>query len=198
MTGDTRLRLFPIVVKTGDGQCLVIRRDTGKMLRTSASGVESIKLLRKGLTIDRTRAVIGARYGCPADEVDIMPLIDALLAADFVKAVDGRALSAATTTHRWPAWRVYAHLALVAVMSLVMRWAPMSVSVPIIMRPRQSRDAATVGQIAHNMRRVPALAHAPPGRAVPCGAPRFVLGADTSEVRDDWIGQRGVDRDLNI
>ncbi len=45
---------------------------------------------------------------------------------------------------------------------------------------------------------VPALAHAPPGRAVPCGAPRFVLGADTSEVLDDWIGQRGVDRDLNI
>ena len=45
---------------------------------------------------------------------------------------------------------------------------------------------------------VPALAHAPPRRAVPWGAPRFVLGADTSEVLDDWIGQRGVDRDLNI
>jgi len=45
---------------------------------------------------------------------------------------------------------------------------------------------------------VPALAHATPGRGVAPGSAPFVLGAHTSEVLDDWIGHRGVDRDLNI
>jgi hypothetical protein len=45
---------------------------------------------------------------------------------------------------------------------------------------------------------VPALADESPGRAAPHGAPLFELGMHTAEVLDDWLGQRGVDTNLNI
>jgi len=54
--GETRLRLFPITVTASADRYLVTRRDTGTMLQTSESGVDSIQFLRRGLTIDRTRA----------------------------------------------------------------------------------------------------------------------------------------------
>ena len=33
------------------------------------------------------------------------------------------------------------------------------------------------------------LDSAPPGRAVPAGAPQFDLGADTEQVLDEWLGR---------
>jgi crotonobetainyl-CoA:carnitine CoA-transferase CaiB-like acyl-CoA transferase len=45
---------------------------------------------------------------------------------------------------------------------------------------------------------VPALADEPPSRAAPHGAPPFELGMHTAQVLDDWLGQRGVDTNLNI
>ena len=45
---------------------------------------------------------------------------------------------------------------------------------------------------------VPALSDESPGRAAPRGAPPFELGMHTAQVLDDWLGQRGVDTNLNI
>ena len=156
--GATRLRLFPLLVKAGAGQYLVIRRDTGRMLRTTESGVESIRLLRKGLTIDGTRAAVGAKYGCAAADVDIMPLITRLLDADFVEAIDDRTISARRAIGVWAWCRRHAMFLLAPMLSKVIRWAPIGVSVRLILRRRPSRDPVAVEQIARNMRRVPALA----------------------------------------
>lgn len=160
MTGATRLRLFPIMVTGGPDRYLVIRRDTGKILQTTASGIESIKLLRKGLTVDATRAAIGVKYGCAAVDVDIMPLLESLIAADFVEAIDGRTISVRQRHGVWASWRRYGAYRLAQIAMTLVRRAPIGVSTRLVLRRRPSRDPVVVEQVARNMRRVPALARA--------------------------------------
>lgn len=158
ITGATRLRLFPIVVTASADRYLVIRRDTGKMLQTSASGVESIRLLRKGLTIDRTHAAIGVKYGCDLVNVDIMPLVERLLGADFVEAIDGRRISVRRSRVSRALRGMYVAYLHAPVVSALIRWGPLGAIARLMLRPRPSRDPAAAEQIARNMRRVPALA----------------------------------------
>jgi lauroyl/myristoyl acyltransferase len=182
MTGGSRLRLFPVLVKGGADHCLVIRRDTGKMLRTTPSGVDSIRLLRKGLTIDRTRAVIGAKYGCAADDVDIMPLIHTLLDADFVQAVDGRVVSTPVRHGAWPIWRAYLQLIRAGLTAQMIRWAPITVSLRVMLRRRPNPDTGVVARIARNMRSAPALARA--------GADIQQLAADNAAILREFYFER--------
>lgn len=158
ISGATRLRLFPIKVRISAGRFLVIRRGTGRMLQTSDVGVESILLLRKGLSVDRARADIGAKHGCDPVDVDIRPLIEALLDAGFVKEIDGRKVPGQQAGVGQVLRRAYAAYFFAPVVSSMIRWAPISVTARLMLRPRPSRDSAVVEQIALNMRRVPALA----------------------------------------
>ncbi|MBI1874498.1 MAG: hypothetical protein HYS05_11535 [Acidobacteria bacterium] len=69
-----RLQLFSVAVRHSGHHYLVVRRDTGRMLQTSQAGVESIRLLKKGPTLDAVRDGIGRTHSRSAAEVDIMPL----------------------------------------------------------------------------------------------------------------------------
>ena len=157
ITGDTRLRLFPISVKPSADRFLVIRRDTGRMLQTTESGIESIGLLRKGLTIDAARGALGQKYGCDPAEVDIMPLVECLLASDFVEAVDDRTIS----LRQWRLGRVlrgaYSNYVHAPALAKLIRWAPVAVSARAMIRSKPSRDRALLQQIETSMRSAPAL-----------------------------------------
>ena len=157
ITGDTRLRLFPVSVKPSADRFLVIRRDTGRMLQTTESGVESIGLLRKGMTIDAARGALGRKYGCDPAEVDIMPLIECLLDSDFVEAVDGRTIS----VRQWRPGRVlrgaYSSYVYAPLLAKLIRWAPVAISARAMLRSKPSRDPALLRHIENNMRSVPAL-----------------------------------------
>lgn len=158
ITGDTRLRLFPISVKSSADRFLVIRRDNGRMLQTTESGVESIGLLRKGLSVDATRGALGRKYGCDPADVDIMPLIECLLASDFVEAVDGTTIS----VRQWRVGKVlrtaYTTYVYAPMVGKLIRWAPVAISVRVMLRSQPARDARLLQQIEQNMRTAPSIA----------------------------------------
>jgi lauroyl/myristoyl acyltransferase len=157
ITGDTRLRLFPISIKPSADRFLVIRRDTGRMLQTTESGVESISLLRKGLSVDATRGALGHKYGCDLAAVDIMPLIECLLESDFVEAVDGKTIS----VREWRVGRVlrtaYTTYVYAPVLARLIRWAPVAISARVMLRSKPARDARLLHQIEQNMRAAPSM-----------------------------------------
>lgn len=157
ITGETRLRLFPISVKPSADRFLVIRRDTGRMLQTTESGVESIGLLRKGMTVDATRGALGRKYGWDPAEVDIRPLIECLFDSDFVEAVDGQTIS----VRQWrlgkalrTACSTYVYAPILA---KLIRWAPVAVSARAMLRAQPARAVTLLRQIEQNMRAVPSL-----------------------------------------
>lgn len=160
VTGESRLRLFPVIVKSSAGEYLIIRRDTGRMVQTSEGGVESIRLLQKGLTIDDARAALGARYGCSPAEVDIMPLVECLVDSDFVREIDGRRISTADSRVAAVVRGLFAAYVQAPAISSLMARAPLELTLRVMLRARPGRDRALVARIAENMRRVPAVARA--------------------------------------
>jgi lauroyl/myristoyl acyltransferase len=200
LTGESRLRIFPTIVKPSAGQYLVIRRDTGTMVQTTESGVESIRLLQQGLTIDGTRAAIGGKYGCDPSDVDIMPLVECLLASDFVAQIDGRTIARSSPRlvrvlrGMWMAY-VYAPL-----LSILIRRAPLSVTLRLLLRVRKASSPLLFRTVTENMRRVPAVAR--PGvdlgrlAAANCAAlkgfyfERLLLAALPPARLDRWLRTR--------
>ena len=70
VTGDSRVRLFPVLMGGGNGQFTVLRRDTGRMISTSQEGADAIRLMLKGSTLQATRQGLANKYGCDPDGVD--------------------------------------------------------------------------------------------------------------------------------
>ena len=93
ITGATRVRLFRLRVQAAGQNYFVIRRDTGRMLQTSQVGVEAIRLLNRGLTLEAVQQAVGRTHGCDPADVDLTPLIQSLVAVDLVSAIDDQKLS---------------------------------------------------------------------------------------------------------
>jgi KDO2-lipid IV(A) lauroyltransferase len=157
ITGRTRLRLFPTIIKAAADQYLVIRRDTGKMVQTSASGIESIRLLQDGMTIDAARAALGATYGCDLAEIDVMPLIECLVESDFVEEIDGRRISSRPGIGDTLRGIRDAYIR-APLMAAAIRRAPLGITLRVMLRTRAGSDGTLLRQVAENMRRVAALA----------------------------------------
>jgi len=89
LAATSRLDLCPFWVKGAGDRYTVINREGGHAISTSKAGVEAIRLLSKGRTLERTRQVLGQRYGHPAQEINLEPLLHTLLSAGFVRSLDG-------------------------------------------------------------------------------------------------------------
>jgi hypothetical protein len=158
--GTTRLRLFRFVVKADADAFIVIRCDTGHMLQTTAEGIESIRLLQSGLTIDAVRAALGGRYGCPPAEVDITPLVECLFAEQFVAEVDGERIAHRSQRLRDVLTALWSTFVEAPVTSAVVRAAPLPLAIRFVMRARPGTDDEILARIAANMRRVHSIAGA--------------------------------------
>ena len=90
--GSSRLDLFPFFVKGKNDQYLVVRKDEKRMIATHKVGIEAIRLLGRGRTIAETKRELGRRYDCDGDAIDLVPLIDSLFRAEFVRRIDGCSL----------------------------------------------------------------------------------------------------------
>jgi lauroyl/myristoyl acyltransferase len=156
ITGSTRFRLFPVAISAEGPRHFVVRRDTGRMLETTQAGAQSIRLLRRQFTVDAVRGRVGKVQGCDPAAVDLMPLLECLLTADFVAAVGGRQVSARQPLLvRWRAsFKTSIQTPLVFMM---LRYAPVGVTLRVLFRkPMPDPDFAR--EVAVSMRRAPALA----------------------------------------
>lgn len=135
ITATTRVRLFRLAFQPAGSDYVVVRRDTGRMLQTSRAGVEAIKLLRRGLTLDAVRGVVGRANGCDPADVDLSPLIESLVAADFVAAVDGRKLAVGQPSFRDRACATLATSIQAPLMSTMIRYAPLDLTLRVLLRP---------------------------------------------------------------
>jgi lauroyl/myristoyl acyltransferase len=136
----------------------VISREGGQAISTSRAGVDAIRLLAGGHSVDQTRRDLARRYGHPANDVDLTPLLDTLLSSGFVRAVDGRQLAG---EQRAPHRGVRFWLTLV-VLSRLLDWAtkhlPPSVSLRLAywwFAPVPAGDAER--RIVANLRCAPEL-----------------------------------------
>ncbi len=90
VTGQSRLELFPLQVKEDAGGFVVGRPTIGSYVTLSSGALAATGLLRDGRTIEETKAVLARDH---ADRgTRLRPLVEVLLAAGLVKAVDHAAL----------------------------------------------------------------------------------------------------------
>ena len=90
VTDPSTLALAPFFVKReGEGYTVISRRSR-RAISTSQAGVEAIRLLAEGRTVEHTKDVLGRRYGQPAHAIDLTPLLETLLSSGFVRSLDGR------------------------------------------------------------------------------------------------------------
>ncbi len=90
----TTLDLNPFVVRGSGDRYTVVNPEGGQAICTSKAGVEAIRLLGEGCTVERARQILGQRYGHPAEAIDLEPLLQTLRSAGFVRSPDGRRIAA--------------------------------------------------------------------------------------------------------
>ena len=86
----SRLQFFPFQVAKEAERYIVGRPGTGSYIEISEMGLDALNMLGGDTTIAEAKAALASRYG--TDQVQLRSLIQTLLTAGFVKAVDGRAV----------------------------------------------------------------------------------------------------------
>lgn len=72
---------------------------------TSQLGAETVRLLQRGRTVRQAREILHARLGRDNSQIDISPVVDALIKAKLVRTIDGRVVETERPTLR----RVFLH-----------------------------------------------------------------------------------------
>jgi hypothetical protein len=99
VTGTSRLEVLPVQVREDADQFIVGRPATGSYLALSAGALAATELLSDGRTIAETKAALAREDA--GREVRLRPLLETLLAAGMVRAVDGAPLPEALPPRRY-------------------------------------------------------------------------------------------------
>lgn len=86
----SRLQFFPFQVAKEAKQYIIGRPGTGSYVEISEMGLDALNMLGGNTTVAEAKAALASRYG--TNQVQLRSLIQTLLTAGFVKAVDGRAV----------------------------------------------------------------------------------------------------------
>ena len=157
VTDEATIALFPVKLRRRKGKFDIIRRDTGSTIRTTAEGVETIRLLQSGRTLGAAKHELGRRHGCDPREVDITALVDSLVQADFVSEIDGYPISASAPSLQGPLEALIWTYVLVPLALLVGRHAPLRVATRLPGLRIAPRYAYLLRRIRGNMRSAPLL-----------------------------------------
>ncbi|MFF2076797.1 hypothetical protein ACFVXG_18800 [Kitasatospora sp. NPDC058162] len=82
----------PLGMREDAGEWVVGRADTGDFVALPPSGVQAIRLLQSGLTVDETAARIHRDSG---RRIAVAPFVESLTRLGFVRSVDGRPVDSA-------------------------------------------------------------------------------------------------------
>lgn len=176
LTGGSTLDLHPFVVKGSGDHYTVINPVGRQAISTSRAGVEAIRLLRQGSTVEDTRRALGRRYGHPGEGIDLAPLLDTLLSAGFVRSVDGRQVGPGGAPARRD-WRLWLTLFIWSpLLELALKHLPHRLALPLAYRGlAHSPNPELELRIAANLRRAPALGGTDRGIARVAAANRQAL-----------------------
>lgn len=90
VTGQSRLELFPLRVKREGDRFVAGRPATGSYVALSGGALAAAELLRRGRTIGETKVALAREHA--GHGIRLRPLVETLLAAGLVKAVDHASL----------------------------------------------------------------------------------------------------------
>ena len=99
LSGDSRLELFPMQVKQDADEFIVGQPATGAYLALSGGALAATRLLAAGRTIAMAKASLTPQH--PGGKIRFRSLIETLLAAGLVKAVDGHDFGKIAAALRW-------------------------------------------------------------------------------------------------
>lgn len=158
--GSSRLDLFPFFVKGKNDQYLVVRKDEKRMIATHKVGIEAIRLLGRGRTIAETKRELGRRYDCDGDAIDLVPLIDSLFRAEFVRRIDGYRIPSRFRRNLGEATGLFFTLFVVApFIDFVLKYMPLKLALALAHQPWfRARNKNLEERVVTNYRSVPRLA----------------------------------------
>lgn len=87
MSGDTRIELVPLRMRPDGNDFIIGRPAAGSYLALSHDALVATELLRDGRSIADTRSALSGRHG--GEVIRLRPLLQSLLTAGLVTAVDG-------------------------------------------------------------------------------------------------------------
>ena len=158
VTGASTLGLHPFFVKGKGDRFTVITRAGRQAISTSGAGVEAIRLLARGHTVEETQRVLADRHHLAAGEINLAPLLETLLSSGLVRTLDGREVTAGAepprhTLRLWLMLLVWSPL-----LELALEYLPARVALPLVYwwftrTPNRELER----RIAANLRRAPGL-----------------------------------------
>jgi lauroyl/myristoyl acyltransferase len=158
LSEQSTLELCRFVVRGRGEHYSVIHRQSRHALSTSKVGVEAIRLLAAGHSVQRTRQLLGQSHGLPAHEIDLAPLLATLFASDFVRTLDGRPIATdrTPTRHRLRTW--LALLVWSPLLELAIRYLPLRLAVRFTYHWFARAPSPELEErVAASVRRAPAL-----------------------------------------
>jgi putative peptide zinc metalloprotease protein len=99
VTGTSRMELFPLRIRQDAGEFVVGRPAIGSYAVLSDGALAAAALLSRGRTIAETKATLAREHAVRAPR--LRPLLETLLAAGLVKAVDGAPLAEPLAPRRY-------------------------------------------------------------------------------------------------
>jgi len=164
LSDDSRIQLSAIFIRGKGDHRVIIRRDTGAMVKTNAIGAEAVQLLRKGQCLGTVKKILGKRYGYSDENVNLAPLIRSLAAIELVQKIGDIELGAQIE----PLWRrgrqhlkMMMALLLAEMVSLSVRFLPLPVMLMALYVKKGRRKAEIMRSIETNLAGVSALRLSP-------------------------------------
>ncbi len=154
---DDRVALLPLTIRSVGGQCLLLRMDTGAMVRTSPLGAEAVRLLRKGNSIGRVKAVLGEKYGFRAENVDLTPLLHSLAVKDLIVRIGEEPLLSKLDPVWTRKWRSASRSLAARLIAFAIRYVPLSSLLPLLYEQRQERSPQMLARVEANLGRAAGL-----------------------------------------
>src|SRR6266496_3333368 len=91
---SSRLTLCRLVISPHENDFTVRRYGTGKGIVTGRLGVETVRLLQSGLTVEEVARRLAGGNGSAGEGIDLTRILSALWKAEMIRAVDGVAATA--------------------------------------------------------------------------------------------------------
>jgi hypothetical protein len=161
ITDASRVQLFALTTTGAKDYYIATRLVTGTSISTSEQGLEGIRLLSGGLTLDVVKSALGTKYGCDPSTVDLSELLESLAYADFIRSIDGNRFTKTTTPMMrvvtiWVATRIGAKL-----LAWLARDCPLWLTLQTLYMRWHPRDARLLDRIVMNLQAAPTLGLAP-------------------------------------